>query len=233
MGVKMINKNLSIIIPCYNEERYIAKNIKKVINQMQKKWNIEIIAVNDGSTDDTKKEILKMATKHPDVVKLFSYKHNVGKGYAVYSGILKSKYKQKLIIDADLSVEPNNIDKFDFSKITESEYIIKGQRIQIERQPLYRIMLGKCWQLLVWMFIGINQDSQCPFTFLNVNDSFFSDMIIYGFAFDVEILFKAKYKGFKAYKMFVPYINDPHTKVMPKHTLQMFKDLLRIRKKYF
>jgi glycosyltransferase involved in cell wall biosynthesis len=229
----MIKNNLSIIVPAYNEGKCITKNVDTIIKQM-KGWNLEIVVVNDGSTDDTADKILKLCNKYRGIVKVVSYTHNVGKGYAVYSGIELSKHPQKLIIDADLSVMPEHLKRFrDMDMKLEAPYIIKGQRYQVQKQPWYRIAVGKGWQMLVWIMTGINMDTQCPFTYLNVPDRFYAEMVIDGFAFDVEIIYKATMLGMEVIEVDVPYFNDKDSKVTLKKTYQMFKDLLKIRRKAF
>ena len=57
----MKNKAISVVIPCYNEEKTIQKNLLKVHNYLKDRFGVfEIIVVNDGSNDGTLKEIKKM-----------------------------------------------------------------------------------------------------------------------------------------------------------------------------
>lgn len=186
-----MDRRLSIIIPAYNEGKCIGKNIQTVLDQMYK-WTVEVVVVNDGSTDNTSNEILKMVSGNRGKVVLLSYSPNMGKGYAVRYGLIHSKYRQKLIIDADLSVNPSEIEYFN---LPENYAIYKGQRIQKVSQPLYRIFLGKGFKVLCWICTGMYLDTQSPFWFMNLPRSFYFDLEIDGFAFDVEILLKAKKKG--------------------------------------
>jgi len=94
---------ISVIIPAYNEE----KNIKNVLNVL-KKINIidEIIVVNDGSTDNTEKEVLLFD------VKLVNFDKNLGKGAAVKRGIQIAKGDVLVLLDADLvGFTPNHFSK--------------------------------------------------------------------------------------------------------------------------
>ena len=51
-------KNLSIIVPCYNYETYILNNIEKLINKLENhEINYEVIIIDDGSLDNTKKKL--------------------------------------------------------------------------------------------------------------------------------------------------------------------------------
>lgn len=90
-------KNLSVIIPAYNEEKAIEQTIqslKKELNRLD--LNYEIIVVNDGSTDKTK-EILGTI----EGIKLINHPENQGYGAALKTGIKNNGYDWILIIDAD------------------------------------------------------------------------------------------------------------------------------------
>jgi glycosyltransferase involved in cell wall biosynthesis len=85
---------ISAIVPAYNEQ----KNIKRVLDGLQKTKEIkEIIVIDDGSTDTTSK-ILK---KYPDIT-VITLPQNQGKPYAVRRGVEESKYENILMVDADL-----------------------------------------------------------------------------------------------------------------------------------
>ena len=66
-------------------------------------------------------------------------------------------------------------------------------------------------------------------TFLRLPKKFYNNLDIDGFAFDVEILYKAHRQGYPIHRMIVEYYDDKESSVKLSHTWQMFKDLLRIR----
>ena len=91
---------ISVIIPAYNEEGAIAKTIeevKKVISENQIFEGSEIIVINDGSTDNTKKEALEK-----NVIVLDNIQ-NMGYGYSLKKGITHAKNEIIVTIDADLT----------------------------------------------------------------------------------------------------------------------------------
>jgi glycosyltransferase involved in cell wall biosynthesis len=99
---------ISIIIPCYNEEKYISTVLTN-INKQRKLFNLEIIVVDDGSKDKTK-EILN---KYKKIInKIVIKKKNEGKGSAIRQGLNYVTGKYTLIQDADLEYSP-----FDYTKI--------------------------------------------------------------------------------------------------------------------
>lgn len=93
---------VSIVMPVYNGEAYIAESIKRVANHMENLGKpYEIIVVDDGSTDNTYKTALKNADNHTKIVR---YSKNRGKGYAFISGALRSSGNIIVLFDADLDI---------------------------------------------------------------------------------------------------------------------------------
>ena len=98
--------NLSLVIPVYNEERYLPKLFDELIKYFNQK-NIEIIIVDDGSTDKSK-EIINKTTENGDYnfkIKVVQLKKNSGKGKAIQEGIKKTIGKFILLHDADLELD--------------------------------------------------------------------------------------------------------------------------------
>lgn len=97
---------ISIIIPIFNEEKFI-ENLLNKINKIKliKNFKKEIICVNDGSTDNS----LKILKKYK-YIKIINQK-NFGKGHAVQQGIKKATGKYIIIQDSDLEYDPRDINK--------------------------------------------------------------------------------------------------------------------------
>lgn len=100
---------ISVIIPCYNEEKTIQKIIKLVQNALNDS-KYEIILVDDASKDNTSKIIFDLSSNEENI-KVISHKLNLGKGAALRSGINASSGDVVIIQDADLEYDPSEFDK--------------------------------------------------------------------------------------------------------------------------
>ena len=97
-----VMKNLSVIIPCYNYEKYILSNIEKLINKLEGHDlnNYELIIINDGSSDNTKKEIESIINNNR--INFINNTKNHGKSFSIISALPQCKYNIVLMIDCDL-----------------------------------------------------------------------------------------------------------------------------------
>ncbi len=125
-----MNQEISILIPCYNGEKYIKRCIESCINQTYK--NIRIIIVNDGSTDNSF-EIINGYKKIYNNIYIYSQRN---KGLSKTRNILLEKCKTKLgyFLDADDWLENDCIENFmkefddEHQMIVNSCYIFNGKR---------------------------------------------------------------------------------------------------------
>ncbi len=125
---------LSVVVPVYNEEQTLLRIIKE-LKYLEDYCKLEIIVINDGSTD-TSKEIIDNNKYY--ISKIKHFEKNQGKGRAVIEGIRMCEGDYILIQDADLEYDPQDIKKF-ITKIIENEAdCIMGSRfIGNERSVLH------------------------------------------------------------------------------------------------
>jgi glycosyltransferase involved in cell wall biosynthesis len=123
---------ISIIIPCYNEEKTIEKILNKVLSLNLDK---EIIVVDDGSTDRSF-EILKKLEKENNF-KLVLHKTNLGKGSAIKSALKFVSGDYVITQDADLELDPNDISKILDCAIKNQADAVYGFRLRGDMQSSF------------------------------------------------------------------------------------------------
>ena len=229
---------ISIVIPAYNEEKRIRDSLLKTCAYMSDSgMEYEIIVVDDGSSDGTSLIVESMSADSPKV-RLVRYEKNRGKGHALRTGALVAKGDFVLVMDADLSTPMEEIWKL-MPYLAKGEYDIAiGSRALalsdiIRKQPWWRRGMGKMFNKIVKVLvIGDFSDTQCGFKLFtgDVARNLFMEAKIDRFAYDVEILVRAKRKGYGIKEVPIRWINSPESRVDPmKDSLQMLADLVRIR----
>lgn len=106
----MKNKTISIVIPCHNEEKNLSPLVKEIIKEIPKKYNYEIILVDDGSNDKTEFEIYKLSKKNKNIKGIILYR-NFGHQLALISGINFSHGDAVITMDADFQHPPSMLPK--------------------------------------------------------------------------------------------------------------------------
>lgn len=101
---------LSVVIPCYNEERTLEGVVDRVLAAERCGLDIEVIIVDDGSRDRSAEVMKTLAEKHPQIVAVF-HAMNQGKGAALRTGFQKASGDIVLVQDADQEYDPNEYPK--------------------------------------------------------------------------------------------------------------------------
>ena len=228
---------LSIVIPCFNEEQRLPRTIELIEQYLARVGtSYELILVDDGSFDGTR-QIMDAAAERNRSVRLEALPQNRGKGRALAEGVAAASGAEVLVTDADLSTPIEEIDKLraELSKgagVAIASRAVKGSRVEVS-QPVYRVLMGKAFNLLVQAVLlpGI-WDTQCGFKLFraDVAKDAFGALTTDGFGFDPEVLFRAKKRGVRIAEVPVVWRNSAPTKVSPiKSSLDMFKHVVRIR----
>ena len=119
------NLKISIVIPCYNEEKTLNKIIEKVLNF--KTFDKEIIIVDDHSSDSSQYIIEDLKKNHSEI-KSIRHEKNFGKGESLKTGIKASSGNIILFQDADLEYNPDDYDKLLGPFINTDADVVYGSR---------------------------------------------------------------------------------------------------------
>ncbi len=149
--------NLSVIIPAYNEEKNISNVLRSIFKTDYPKNKMEVIVVNDGSTDKTA-EVVKSFP-----VKLISYKENKGKVYALNKGIGLVKNDIIITTDADTEIESQSIGllvrHFKDKKVGAVAGVYKARKIASIKN-IFKYLLEKIQSLEYLGFILIRKQQE-------------------------------------------------------------------------
>ncbi len=233
-----IIKSVSVILPLFNESKRIAKSlpiIEEALENIEEKFNAkcELIFVDDGSFDSTV-EVVKSILKFKNT-KIISYPQNTGKGYAIKKGFEVANGDYVFFMDADLSTPVKYIEEF--LEYAGNEIIIGTRKTRPDlvkvSQTLLRKSLGRGFTILTNFILGTSvTDFTCGFKMFpkSLGKKIFRNLTISKWSFDAEIVFLAKYYGYKIREIPVEWTNDADTKVkLSKDILGSLLDILKIK----
>ena len=144
------NSIISWVIPCFNEADVIEisiNRIKKVISRINSKYDHEIIFIDDGSTDETRKIIKRIAEIDPSI-KLLGLSRNFGHQVALQAGLNFALGSAVIIIDADLQDPPEMA--CEMINLWEKGYdIIYGKRERRKSESFFKKLSAKLFYKLM------------------------------------------------------------------------------------
>jgi dolichyl-phosphate beta-glucosyltransferase len=234
----MTAPNLSIIIPAYNEEALIASTLDGLQNYLSARpEQFEIIVVDDGSQDKTVASIQAWKNRSGTDLRLLVNQQNMGKGFSIRRGVLESRGRYLIFIDADLPYELYAIDDF-LKALRNGCDLAIGSRVlpgsEVKGVPAVRYAAGQVfsWMVQAVLFKGL-PDTQCGFkSFKSVAaKEIFRRLTIGGFGFDVEMLFVARKLKFAIQPIAVHMIEHRHRSRVRLFidSLKMFSNLFMVR----
>lgn len=238
--MKKSPRSLSVVLPFYNEK----KNIPLLLQQYKpfiKKFDFELLCVNNGSTDGSEKVFQTFAKKKSyGFIKVITVKKNIGYGHGIMSGVKKAKGDVVAWSHADMQTQPKDIFTAYklYQKTPNKKTLIKGRRTG--RHPLDTFVsfsMGIVSSLILRM----------PLYEVNAQPKLFPKGFIkylshppHDFLLDLYCLFIAKKQGYQTKSFTVQFLKRRHGKSkwahswrsrlwMIKRTISYTQDLAHVR----
>ena len=239
-----MKQSLSIIFPIYNEQNRIEKSFSDIEKFVETNtiFDLEIIFVNDGSSDTTDYKIKNFLKKNDkDLYKYFYSKKNMGKGHALKMGVKNAQKDWVLTTDIDLSVPLNQInDWFSEYKIEKnSTKVFIGSRNDKNSKvvkKIYRFILGTIFSNLIKFLFKVDiKDTQCGFKLYkkDVAKRVFDELEIFGFAHDIELIQRINNHKILIQELPVNWTHIPESKLnILLDPIKMILDIIKIYRKF-
>lgn len=225
---------LSVIVPAYNEAKKLPETIKEAADTLESHHlEYEVIIIDDGSKDDTLEKALSIAEQYP-TVRVFGYKENRGKGYALMYGFQFVRGDPVLFLDADLELPPSQIPRFLQYMSADSVDILIGSK----RHPLSKVdvtfsrrFLSKGYNLMVKLLFNLDVTDVLVGLKLfrrKVLEQVLPKLSVQRYAFDVELLANAHRMGYSIAEAPVELSYKFNSRIVIKGTWRIFLDTMNI-----
>jgi glycosyltransferase involved in cell wall biosynthesis len=227
---------LSLIIPAYNEEQRLPDALGRIAAFLEaQNYPGEVIVVENGSNDRTYLIAEGFSKDHPNFKVIHSDER--GKGLAVKKGMLAARGEYRMMLDADLSMPVDQINRFLPPQLEGADVVIASREAPGAvryNEPDYRHIGGRIVNLLIRLLaIPDLQDTQCGFKCFraDVAEDLFRKQTLEGWSFDVELLYIAGLRGYNIVELPIPWYYSDLSHVDPiRDSVRLFFDLLAIRR---
>jgi dolichyl-phosphate beta-glucosyltransferase len=220
-----------VILPCYNEQERLPGTLQTLLAHLSRvPGAVEVLVVDDGSTDATVEVATAVAAGDPRV-RVLSCHPNHGKGFAVRAGMLAADGELIIFTDADGSYGPSELDRI-IGALDEAPVAI-GTRACGTSGPVVRRAASQVFNLAIRSMLGLPfDDTQSGLKGFRrtAARAIFSRARVDGFAFDVEVLWLAHRLGLEVAEVGVQAMDRQGSKVrMLADALGMLGEVWAVR----
>jgi len=227
---------LTIIVPAYNEERRLPATLPQMVAFAEaQSYPVEVLVVDNASTDRTAEVVRDVAAEHP-VVSLL-HQPIRGKGAAVRKGVFASRGQYLFICDADLAMPVEQVTRFIPPALTDFDVAIASREAAGAvryNEPWHRHLMGRVFNMLVRLLaVPDIQDTQCGFKCFRreAAEDIFGVQVLDRWAFDVEVLYIALQRGYRVVEVPIDWHYGEGSRISPlRDSLDMLRDVLRVRR---
>ena len=147
-------KSISIGFSCYNESKYVIKNIKKLLPLLKKIKKYEIIVIDDDSTEMEIKNLKKFCKKNK--IKYIKHEINLGFFKSFFTGLLNSKYEYFKLFAGDDATNINHI-KLIFNEFYKQDILIPfNKQFEVDGKPFFRKISSIIYTKIINLMSGLN-----------------------------------------------------------------------------
>jgi glycosyltransferase involved in cell wall biosynthesis len=222
---KGVDRDVTIIVPFYNPGPRFGSHLADIVDVLEASGTtFEVIAVSDGSPEDSQQVVAKFEAHG---VRLITMASNGGKGSALRAGMADARGRYVGFIDADGDIPASLITGFiALTRADEPPDIILGSKRHPESQvvyPLLRHCYSWCYQLLIGVLFHLPvRDTQTGIKFVrrDVLAAVVPRMLEKRFAFDLELLVVARHLGFRNVVEAPVQIGERFTSTVSIHAVQ-------------
>lgn len=229
-GTRARNPELSVVLPAFNEGLVLETSLYHIDAAVRDSGvNYEIIVVDDGSLDNTKRKAAEYAQRNGHV-KCIGYKGNMGKGYALRKGFWNAAGDVVVFVDSDLEIDAKQIGKYvEALKHGDVAIASKWHPESVVHIPLIRKILGHGFNVFVRLMTGLKlKDTQTGLKAMRREafEKIFPKLAVKRYAFDVELLAVANIQGLRIVELPVNITLKASFRL--REVWKMFIDLLGI-----
>jgi glycosyltransferase involved in cell wall biosynthesis len=229
--------DLSVVIPAWNEVARLPATLERVraaLGERPGTCTWEVVVVSDGSDDGTD-ALVEQHARADARVRLLRHEQRRGKGAAVRTGVLGARGRRILYSDADLATPIEDLPRLE-EAMGDADVAIASRRLaasEITRdQGFIRRSMGRFFPVVVRTLTGLPYaDTQCGFKLFEAGAArrLFEPLVDEGFAFDVEILARARELGLRVAEVGVHWEDRAGSTVSTvRDPLRMTAALLRM-----
>jgi glycosyltransferase involved in cell wall biosynthesis len=224
---------LTLVFPCYNEAERLPQTLAAYLAELpQQPGAVEVLVVNDGSTDQTF-AVAQAIAAQDDRVRIIRSQPNHGKGFAVRTGVLQAVGELIVFTDADGSYGPHEVARV-AAALTDAPVAIGSRPAGWATGPPARRLASRLFNRAIQALLGLPfRDTQCGLKGFRRQAALelFGRARLDGFAFDVEVLFLARRLGLAVNEIPVRAEERDGSKVqLAIDALGMLADVLRVRR---
>jgi dolichyl-phosphate beta-glucosyltransferase len=224
---------LTLVLPCFNEAERLPGTLAALLAELpQGPGEVEVLVVDDGSTDETLAVACAIATRDARVRVIHS-RPNRGKGFGVRTGVLAARGELVVFTDADGSYGPGDIGRI-VAALTDAPVAIGFRDAALATGPLVRRLASLLFNRVIQALLGLPfRDTQCGLKGFRRQAALqlFGQARLDGFAFDAELLFLAHRFNLQVMEVRVRAEERDGSKVqLAVDALRMLRDVLIVRR---